>query len=557
MRRLLALALAVLATLPAAAEAIRDHLVQLEVRPDGTVAVEEHITVEFDLARHGIYREIPYVYRVAGGERYALRVHMQEVLADGAPVPVRRATEGGKVVLRIGDPDRLVRGSVSYSLRYQVERALRRYGDQVELYWNAVGTEWSMPIHRARVEVRLPPGTAADQVDLLGFQGLAGSRDPLELTWQAGRAVAEVEGLAAGEGVTVAVRLPATAVRLPGTWQSVVWFLHDNAYAGLPLLVLVGMTLLWWRRGRDPAKGTIAPAFTPPQGIGPAQAGVLMDDRVDHRDLAAGVVGLATRGHLTIREVWEDGQGKEPDDFELVRHTDKEAPSPFEEALLQALLGQEQSRRLSELRGELYERVPGLSARLYMDLSQRGYYTGNPDRVRHLYQGVGVGGLILGAVVGGVTSSLYLGAAVAACGAIVWAFSWAMPCKTKRGVAALRDVLGLEEYIRRAEVERMEFAAAEQQFEALLPYAVAFGLTDVWARKFTGLLRQPPSWYEGRFPTFAPHLLGWRLAALSSATRTAAAPPRSATRSGWGGGSGFGGGGFSGGGMGGGGGRAW
>jgi len=132
-----------------------------------------------------------------------------------------------------------------------------------------------------------------------------------------------------------------------------------------------------------------------------------------------------------------------------------------------------------------------------------------------------------------------------------------MPKKTKKGMQVLREVLGLEEYIRRAEVERMEFSLAERHFEALLPYAMAFGLTDAWAKAFEGLLDRPPGWYEGRFPTFAPYWLGWRLVAFQHAARAAAlSTPRSASPKGWSGGSGFGGG-FSGGGMGGGGGGSW
>ncbi|RLE31084.1 hypothetical protein DRJ54_01320, partial [Candidatus Acetothermia bacterium] len=170
----------------------------------------------------------------------------------------------------------------------------------------------------------------------------------------------------------------------------------------------------------------------------------------------------------------------------------------------------------------------------------------------------GLGGAALGIALGVLSQSLYLGAALVVSGLIVALFASIMPRKTRKGALALREVLGLEEYIRRAEVERLEFAAAEKHFEALLPYAMAFGLTEVWTKAFEGLLSRPPDWYDGRFPTFTPYWLGWRLAAFHRAARVAATSvPRSAARGGWSGGSGFGGGGFSGGGMGGGGGGTW
>jgi len=86
---------------------------------------------------------------------------------------------------------------------------------------------------------------------------------------------------------------------------------------------------------------------------------------------------------------------------------------------------------------------------------------------------------------------------------------------------------------------------------------MAFGLVERWTGKFEGLLKAPPTWYEGRFPTYSPYLFGARLFVFQRATHTVAtAAPRSAG-GGWRGGSGFGGGGFSGGGMGGGGGSSW
>ncbi len=285
---------------------------------------------------------------------------------------------------------------------------------------------------------------------------------------------------------------------------------------------------------------------------------MLVDDRFDPRDLSAAIVGLAVKGRLKLREVWEgEGTGKAPDDFELIRTESKAPLSEFEEALLEALLEGAERRRLSELKYKFYQHLGGLGARLYMDLSEKGFYLGNPDRVRSLYRGVALGMMGLGVAAGVVASSLYLGAAVVASGVIVLLFAPFMPKKTRAGMRLLREVLGLEEYIRRAEVKRIEFAAAEKHFEELLPYAMALGLTEVWTRAFQGLLTQPPSWYEGRFPTFAPYYLGWRLLAFHHAARVAATSvPRSAG-GGWRGGSGFGGGGFSGGGMGGGGGGSW
>ena len=558
MKKVLLLAVLALLFLPALGERIGDYLVQVAISKNGYLTVTEELTLAFDVPRHGIYRRIPYSYTLPTGEKYKLRVWVEEVLADGGAVPVKKYREGRYLVVRIGDPNRLVTGEVIYTIRYRVARALRVYGEEVELFWNAIGTEWELPIAHAEVTVILPPEVPEAEVRTQGFVGPWGSTTPFQLAFGEGKLTGEVRGLAPGEGVTLAVRFPKSCVSLPGIGASLIWFFQDNLYAAIPFLTLIGMAVLWWKKGRDPKPGSIAPNFTPPRGVGPAEAGVLIDDKFDPRDLSAGILGLAVKGHLVIHEVWEDERGKNPDDFELEK-TDSRLPlTRFEETLLEDLFPGKDRVRLSELKYKFYEKLPGLGALLYMDLSEKGIYAGNPDRVRSLYRGLGLGVAAFGIAMGVLAQSLYLGAALATSGVIVLLFAPIMPRKTRKGVQVLREVLGLEEYIRRAEVERLEFAAAEKHFAELLPYAMAFGLTEVWTKAFEGLLSRPPDWYDGRFPTFAPYWLGWRLASFHRAAQAAATSvPRSAAKGGWRGGSGFGGGGFSGGGMGGGGGGTW
>ncbi|HAZ27701.1 TPA: hypothetical protein DCY67_03650, partial [Candidatus Acetothermia bacterium] len=543
-----AILLLVFASFLGVGEQILDYLVRAEIGEDGVVALTEEIRVRFDVARRGIFREIPIWYRLPTGESYRLRITVDEVLADRAAVPHRQYTEGRNLVLRIGDPDRTVRGEVLYTIRYRVARALRRYDQEVELYWNAIGMDWAMPIARARVEIEFPPGLGATDVRAVGFRGPLGSTDPFTLDWEEALLRGETTGLRPGDGVTIAVRVPEHAVRLPGAWQGFVWFLQDNLYAGIPIVVFLGMFLVWWKRGRDPEVGTVAPEFKAPGGIGPAEAGVLLDNRADPRDFAGGILSLATKGHLRIREVWTDDKGREPDDFELVATESKAPVTPYEMALREALLGGAESRKISDLKYKLYEKMPGLSARLYMDLSEDGYYLANPDHVRGAYYGLGIGAIVLAGILAFFAQSLYLGLAIGVSGLIVLAFAPFMPKRTGNGIEALRGVLGLVEYIRRAEVDRIEFAARERHFDELLPYAMTLGLTDLWTKKFDGLLTKAPDWYQGRFPTFAPHWFGMRLLMLqSSAYSAATTAPRSVQGGrGWSGGSGFGGGGFSG-----------
>jgi len=218
---------------------------------------------------------------------------------------------------------------------------------------------------------------------------------------------------------------------------------------------------------------------------------------------------------------------------------------------------------LDALENRFYKNLPTIRLRLFDEVIQKKLYKRNPERVRASYAGWAGALVAAGAGLGFWLSSLYLGVALAISGLIVLAFAPIMPRKTVTGAAALADVLGLAEYIQRAEVDRMEFtdapAKSPERFEKLLPYAVSLGLTSIWVRQFEGLLREPPTWYSGP-STFNGHAFGLSLGRMTTGMqRTFVSMPRtapSAGRSAWGGRSSFGGG-FSGGGFGGGGGRGW
>jgi uncharacterized membrane protein len=115
--------------------------------------------------------------------------------------------------------------------------------------------------------------------------------------------------------------------------------------------------------------------------------------------------------------------------------------------------------------------------------------------------------------------------------------------------------LGFRRFITTAETERMQFAEEEGIFAKYLPYAIVFGATRQWAKRFEGLDATSPAmggmgWYVSPY-MFNP--IGFSDSMHDFTVRTAgtivSTPPAAS------GGSGFGG--FSGGGGGGGGGGSW
>src|SRR5207245_8644137 len=77
-------------------------------------------------------------------------------------------------------------------------------------------------------------------------------------------------------------------------------------------------------------------------------------------------------------------------------------------------------------------------------------------------------------------------------------------------------------------------------FEKFLPFAMALGVEQKWARAFEGICQKPPDWYRGgSVADFQPRLFVDRLGGMSHATAAVmVSQPRRAGGSGFGGGSG-------------------
>ena len=123
---------------------------------------------------------------------------------------------------------------------------------------------------------------------------------------------------------------------------------------------------------------------------------------------------------------------------------------------------------------------------------------------------------------------------------------------------AYMDILGFQEFMNRAEKDKIERMKEMNLFSQYLPYAIALDVADNWAKAFEGICQDPPDWYvsPGGFRTFTPYTF---VHSMNSVTSSLASAMFSAPRGsgGSGGGGGFGGGGSSGGGFGGGGGGSW
>jgi len=577
-------------------ETIQSYDVEITVQPDGDLTIVETIDYDFGSEqRHGIFRDIPT--RLHYDDTYDRLMPLRVDSVTGSPgTPVGYSTGDagdGKTEIKIGDPDQLITGAHEYRIAYTVQGALNSFGKRDELYWNAIGDEWGVPIQRATVHVSTP----GEITGIACFRGQQGSSERCDASAFQGDSARfaqtqlfPYEGLTVVVGITkgaVAVQPPILDERWSPQRAFAVTPVTGSAAAGLAVVGIAGFGFLAWRRGRDrryrgsqvdqimgnpsgesepvplgdaDAEGPVE--FAPPDGIRPGQVGTLIDEHANTLDVSATIVDLAVRGFLQIHEVPKEGFFGKPD-WRLVRSdADDAGLLPYERMLLDGLFRDGQETTLSALRTTFAERLSKVEDSLYADARGQGWFTIRPDRVRLRWRLIGFGLTVLGlAITVGLAATTHLGLiglSALLVGIVFWFGAGRMPARTAKGTAMLRRLRGYRRVIDTADRYLARWAEQENEFPKMLPYAIVFGLTDRWAHTFQALAAQAPSgaapivpWYvsTGAFTAdgFAHAIDGFAVATSGTMTATPAGS----------GSSGFGGGGFSGGGGGGGGGGSW
>jgi uncharacterized membrane protein YgcG len=561
--------------------------------------------------RHGIIRYVPTEARY--DDRYDRRFPIDGESVEAAPVPgqgrgdpstagrLKLTTEKGYRVFRVGDANQTVSGTWQYTIRYRVHDVVEPVAVEGapmdEVVWNAIGTQWGIPIRNVTTTFTSP----AEPLSTRCFAGARGSTELCDDGSTSGATmVRRVRSLAPYEGVTLAVDLPrgtvpGAKINLVERWTAARAFevtpMKAGLAGGLALLAGAGMAVLLGRQARDRrlAMNAYLPAaaepdteglvgffgkadgpvrFRPPEDATPGLVGVVMDEKADPLDVSATLVDLAVRGYLRIEEMVDHRGRPKRDDFRLRRLKDPDdSLLPYERELLQRLWEHDEGDgtvTLQGLRRAFASDLDTVRDEMYKEVTRRGWFVRRPDRVRVFWYVIG--GLVAGL---GVLASIPIAATthwglmalpLLVPGLVLLFAARHMPARTSAGRKVLEEAVGYERFLDVADADQLRFQEEQMQFLAALPYAMIFGLTRKWADVLSVLqergLELYPAWYLP-YDAGAPFrfaLLGASMDNFGSVSSSALSMPAASSS----GGGGFGGGGgFSGGGGGGGGGGSW
>ncbi len=544
----------------ASAESIKDFSIDYTIREDGVVLVEENILYDFGPEnRHGIFRTLERGHPQESGVWYKERkvdIEVKEVSLNQNYVPYETTGSRNELEIKIGDPDSTITGEQLYRLRYELRGALSYGTAGAELYWNATGNGWPVPIEKVEVTVH------GENTDLLKLQsacyaGPFGSDTPCtEIRNEGETVVFGEEGLQVNEGLTIATEINDTKVAFLSTEQ--VSYLPLGFILATIFIIYLAIKVYRFRREFKKDIPIIA-QYEPYSGYLPMYSGVLIDGRLDPRDITAGILYLAEQGFIKIKK------------------TEKKVLFIFNTTDYEIILLRPQNdiptQFLKTLMGLLFETTDPIETKVLLSslvTKKAANFVLIHSLEKNLKDDIRASGLTTNKLnQWSFTSYFTVALLVAFClffytvedgvGVIVYLLlptvflvaTTKMDRNTSKGYEVKNHLEGFKLFLSVTDKERFDFHNAPEKspelFMKYLPYAVAFGVEEKWAKVFSDITMPNPSWYEGSggVANFSAVALTSDISAFSSSLSASSGT------------SGSSGGGSSGGGGGGGGGGSW
>ena len=542
-------------------ERILSYHSDITIAADGTMTVEESITVRAEGVniRRGIYRDFPTDYTDALGNRYVVDFEVLGVSRDGRPEPSHTEKLSNGVRVYAGSASTFLnRGDYTYTIRYRTDRQIGYFDDHDELYWNVTGNGWDFAIDKVSATVSLPGDVPGSDIDMEGYTGLRGMQgQDYIVDVQDGRAsIQSTRALGGREGLTLVASWPKGIVDEPGMLAYVGHVLKDNRGVLLALVTLLMVAAylhkVWNRFGRDPEPGVIFPRYEAPKGYSPASARYISRMGYDKEAFSAAVINLAVKGYLSIT--------MDDDEYVLKKMPSIETLARGEAVLLKGLFADGPVLELEQENHSILIKAMAKHSKALKAEYLNIYFKKNtglllPPLLGSILMLVVI--LLLGAITPVVVAMFVLIAG------LHFLFAYLLKAPTGKGRLLMDELDGFRMYLDVAEKDDLNYRhppdKTPELFEQYLPFAVALGVEQAWAKQFAKVfaaleatqgVSYQPAWYHGEFNhmrlgSFADSVGS----GFSSAISSAATPPGSSSGGGGGGSSGGGGGGGGGGGW--------
>lgn len=518
---------------------------------------------------HGLERALPSTY-----DGHSTGLTINAVTDEKGNALEHSVTQQGDMdILRIGNKDVYVYGAQVYKISYTQHDVTRFFADtgRDEWYWDTNGTQWKVPIDSLSVTAKISPNLLTSrQGEPACYQGVSGATGQCTLTPAGvGMFTATASSLSAGENVSVAFGFaqgtfakyePSLFERILGVWMVAAVV---TTIAGF--IALISLSIAYYRRrNREAELHTIVTEYIPPKDTSVMVSAQVVT--VAQSIFSAQLIDFAVRHFIEIIETKPKAIFS-PAEYDIKIITDPTKLFEEEQEILNDMFGFAPKvgdrLALSTLRTNTsyYSRTLNNDSKLKKLIEgQYAIREKSPTASKFFYRWA-IAMLIIGL--------LTLSPALLLVAAIVAGFGFFIRPLTDKGFELRRYVLGLDKYIKAAEVERLKFLQGPDTaqkigesvdvnnpgqlvklYERVLPYAILFGREKEWSKRlgdFYETTQTSPSWYSGT-TVFNAAVFSSTLGSFSSAASYSGGSSSSSSGGSSGGGSSGGGGGGGGGG---------
>ncbi len=318
---------------------ITNYNIDIDVNENNTYDIEENITVNFTEARHGIYREIPITNNIKrlDGSKTKQRATISDISVEGAKFS--QYTEGNDVVVKIGNPNKTVKGKKDYTISYLYSVGNDSVKAYDEFYFNIVGTNWNTDISGVEFSITMPKEFDATK---LGFSsGKYGEVNNDLVSYEVnGNTISGVYNGTLGphEALTVRLELPEgyfikTKTQIPITYIITIT---------ISLFFALVTFILWRVYGKDEKVVPIL-TFYPPNEHNSLEIAFLYNGSVTGTDVMSLLIYLADKGYVKIEELQSKKYSKDKD-YRIEKLKEYDGTNEYERDFLIGLFKEKSGR---------------------------------------------------------------------------------------------------------------------------------------------------------------------------------------------------------------------
>lgn len=457
---------------------------------DGTMTVTENISYDFgEDYRHGIFRTIPLVSAVGNLYR-VIEIDFQDVKKDGEDENYEVEMTAKESEVKIGDPDKTITGLHSYIIVYTVKNGIgSNYEDHDEIYWNATGNDWQIPIEKASYKIGTDFGI--NPLESICYTGRVSTK--LQNCEVSENLIALTRVLAPQEGLTAVTKFPVNTFPKSILQKTGPVFDPDfltmlKIYFPIALilnLLLAPFLLFKYFKNRSGQKlGPPSVNFDIPKNLSPAEAGIIDNTKLDRNDVIATIFDLAIRKYLKIEEI-KIVKNLRPDetDYKFSKLKSTQGLDEFEVHLFERLFEDREDVNLEDLKPDFYTTFAILETDAFKSLVEKKLYTKNPKNQMGVLLVFGIILLVLGNII---------------LGPVLIFLSRKLTGRTKSGDKADHEVDGLKIFLKAMSRHYKFQTESLIVVEKYIPYAIALGLQGEFMEQLKIIAPDyKPSWYSG------------------------------------------------------------